>query len=64
MFGPESPATRPDMPVDMPDLIQVAIGRSVRVAAFPIHEYWSDIGTPPDLEEARRAVAKAGDDGS
>jgi len=25
-----------------------------KVTVFPVHEYWSDIGTPADLEKARK----------
>ena len=40
----------------MTDIIKIALGRAVPVVAFPIHEYWSDVGTGSDLEEARRVV--------
>ena len=38
---------------NMTDVIgwSLAAGRSV--AVFPIHEYWSDVGTPVDLDKAR-----------
>jgi NDP-sugar pyrophosphorylase family protein len=29
------------------------------VAVFPVHEYWSDIGTVDDLEKARAQFSKA-----
>ena len=35
------------------DLIQNCLGSGRRVGVFPLHEYWSDIGTPDDLEVAR-----------
>lgn len=37
---------------DMTDLVQRALSESAKVAAFPIHESWIDIGTPSDLREA------------
>ncbi len=37
----------------MTDLIYTCLEKKMQVAAFPIHEYWSDIGTPDDLEKAR-----------
>ena len=42
--------------VNMTDIIKIALGLAVPVVAFPIHEYWSDVGTGSDLEEARRVV--------
>lgn len=54
-----SPAFRalvpPSEPLDMPDLL--ALGREVglRAGLFPIHEYWTDIGRPHDLEAADTA---------
>jgi dTDP-glucose pyrophosphorylase len=39
------------------DLIQTCLGRRLPVAVFPVHEYWSDIGTPDDLEKARALFA-------
>ena len=38
--------------IDMPEVITKAIERGQRVSVFPIHEYWADIGTPNDLEQA------------
>jgi dTDP-glucose pyrophosphorylase len=35
------------------DLIETCLERKLPVAVFPVHEYWSDIGTPDDLEKAR-----------
>lgn len=37
---------------DMPDLFQRLIERCTRTAAFPIREYWLDIGHLEDLERA------------
>lgn len=37
---------------NMTDLVQCVLEGDLRVAAFPIHESWVDIGTPNDLREA------------
>jgi len=44
---------------NMTDLIQACLAASRSVAVFPVHEYWSDIGTPADLERARDLFSKA-----
>lgn len=38
---------------DMPTLLAALSGAGETVGAFPIHEYWIDIGRPPDFELAR-----------
>jgi dTDP-glucose pyrophosphorylase len=38
---------------NMTDLINLCLKNKCPVAIFPIHEFWSDIGTPEDLERAR-----------
>ena len=40
---------------NMTDLVQKMLERNSKVAAFPIHEAWMDIGTPRDLKEANQA---------
>ncbi len=42
----------PDRPSDMTDLFQTLIDTDQKVAAFPIHEYWMDVGRKTDLEKA------------
>lgn len=37
---------------DMPQLLEKAIQQQHRVSAFPIHEYWLDVGHPETLERA------------
>lgn len=37
---------------DMPQLLEQAVQTQHRVSAFPIHEYWLDIGHPETLEQA------------
>ncbi len=36
------------------DLINRCLSNKSKVAVFPVHEYWTDIGTPMDLEDARK----------
>lgn len=38
--------------LDMPDLIGRAKEERMKVSAFPIFEYWADLGNPIDLEKA------------
>lgn len=38
---------------DMPDLLGALAAEGRTVGAFPIHEYWLDIGRPPDFETAQ-----------
>ena len=44
--------------IDMTDIIGACLTRDIPVAVFPVHEYWSDIGTPDDLEKARALFSK------
>lgn len=37
---------------DMPQLLEKAVQREHCVSAFPIHEYWLDVGLPETLERA------------
>jgi len=39
---------------DMPQLLEQAVQQQQRVSAFPIHEYWLDVGHPETLERAHR----------
>ena len=39
---------------DMTQLIGDCLAHRKAVAVFPVHEYWTDIGTPADLEKAQR----------
>lgn len=45
---------------NMTDLVEACISSNQTVAVFPVHEYWSDIGTPDDLEKARALFNKGG----
>jgi dTDP-glucose pyrophosphorylase len=38
---------------NMTDLIEQCLTEGDVVSVFPVHEYWSDIGTPADLDKAR-----------
>ena len=39
---------------NMTDVIDRCLNNKNKVAVFPVHEYWTDIGTPTDLEDARK----------
>ena len=41
-----------DSSVDMPHILNLAIKEARKVRAFPLHEYWLDIGIPETLERA------------
>jgi len=45
---------------NMTDIIAACIANQLPVAVFPIHEYWTDIGTPDDLEKAQAFFSKVG----
>ena len=45
-------------PLNMTDIIQACLKQAMPVAVFPVHEYWSDIGTPDDLEKTRAFFQK------
>ena len=41
-----------DSYLDMPDLLERALKINHKVLAYPIHEYWLDVGRPETLEKA------------
>lgn len=47
---------RPDEPLDMPALISRLLAGNMTVSAFPIREYWIDIGRHDDLQRASREI--------
>lgn len=44
---------------NMTDFVQKCISEGIKISAFPIHEYWNDIGTPEDLEMVRKRFLHA-----
>lgn len=44
-------------PFDMPELLAALTADGLTVGAFPLHEYWLDIGLPPDFEAAQSDFA-------
>ena len=42
--------------IDMPDLIQKMIVNKKKINAFPVHEYWLDIGTTNDYHKAQMDI--------
>lgn len=43
---------------NMTNVVNDCLSKGYRVAVFPLYEYWSDIGTPDDLEKARALFYK------
>jgi NDP-sugar pyrophosphorylase family protein len=41
-----------DRRMDMPELLNLGQQIGLRIGLFPIHEYWTDVGRPSDLEAA------------
>jgi len=39
-------------PLDMPELLNQSKKIGLKIGLFPIHEYWTDVGRPADLEAA------------
>ena len=53
MLGPRvRDLVKPGEPLDMPDLIELAIAQGFRVGAFLTDDYWLDVGTPESLARA------------
>lgn len=52
-LAPDTLGMVPNGFFNMTDLIEACIAEGRKAAVFPLHEYWSDIGTPGDLEQAR-----------
>ncbi|MCW5699724.1 MAG: NTP transferase domain-containing protein [Rhodospirillales bacterium] len=50
----------PSRPLDMPSLLDLGRQVDLRAGLFPIHEYWTDIGRPHDLEAADTAHRNGG----
>jgi len=42
----------PGKPFDMPELFKAAIAHGRDTAAFPVREYWLEVGRMDDLERA------------
>ena len=42
-----------NLPMEMPDLLNLARSVGLQIGVFPVHEYWRDIGRQEDLEAAR-----------
>jgi NDP-sugar pyrophosphorylase family protein len=41
----------PDQVCDMPELIELGLERKLHMNAFPLHEYWADVGKPSKYEQ-------------
>lgn len=44
----------PQTPFDMPSLLRRLMQRKDYPAVYPLHEYWQDVGSPRELEQARQ----------
>ena len=49
---------RSESSMDMTEVIALVSQRGLPVGGFPMHEYWLDIGRPPDLERAEKELSK------
>lgn len=45
--------------LNMPDLLNSGREAGLKIGLYPIHEYWTDLGRPTDLETARPPVHRA-----
>jgi dTDP-glucose pyrophosphorylase/predicted transcriptional regulator len=54
----------PHGPFDMPDFIRSALANGYKVAGFPIHETWVDIGTPEEYERADQVIERVPGNGN
>ena len=41
-----------DEKLDMPDFLTRLVENKFQINLFPLHEYWTDVGTPEDLSKA------------
>lgn len=48
---------------NMTDLVNTCLSEQLPVTVFPLHEYWTDIGTPDDLEKARALFFEMDEEG-
>ncbi|MBX3575941.1 MAG: nucleotidyltransferase family protein [Rhizobiaceae bacterium] len=51
-----------DTQFDMPQLLDIALARGNRCAAYSINDQWIDVGRPDDLERARKHLSGTGPD--
>lgn len=54
------PLVPKDRAIDMPELLNLGRSLEMKIGLFPIHEYWTDVGRPTDLEAAERDHQKGG----
>lgn len=45
-----------DRAIDMPELLNLGRSIDMKIGLFPIHEYWTDVGRPDELDAADRAA--------
>ena len=47
---------KPDISIDMPNFLSDLINSGAQLSAFPIHEYWLDIGHLSEYERANKDI--------
>jgi dTDP-glucose pyrophosphorylase len=47
---------KPDISIDMPNFLSDLINSGAQLSAFPIHEYWMDIGREEDFYQAQSDI--------
>lgn len=52
------PLVGKDRPTDVPELLNDARKLGLKLGLFPIHEYWSDLGRPDDLDQADKELSR------
>lgn len=57
-------SVKPGTRVDMPTVLEGIIGKGRKVAMFPLHEYWLDVGQMNDFQKAQDEVQGLLNDGS
>ena len=42
--------------IDMPELLEIALKKDLKLGVFPIHEKWDDIGLPQDYLNLKKLI--------
>lgn len=58
-LSPEFVALVPSgKPIDMPELLNMGRKIGLRIGLFPIHEFWTDVGRPDDLDAVDKHLSE------
>ncbi len=49
-------SVKKDQKIDMPDLLKEHINFDEGIGIYPLHEYWTDIGSPEDFKKAKSDI--------